>query len=180
MSATLTDTASGRRFYYTPGCAGLPEGLRQRIRGAELLFMDGTTWINEEMAQAGVGEKTSQRMGHMAIADPGGTLEACRDLDIARKVFIHINNTNPVLLEDSPERGQANAAGWTVAYDGMEVELIPQKNFHARDLHAGFAVMVANESTDSEAGPFHQAIQEEYHLWRENMRKDFQKQVGAK
>ena len=64
--------------------------------------------------------------------------------------------------------------------DGMEIELKPLKNFHHRDLHAGFAVMVANESTDSEAGPFHQAIQDEYRLWRENMRKDFQKQVGAK
>jgi len=123
VGLALTDNASGRRFYYMPGCAGLPQDLRERIRGEELLFMDGTTWVNEEMSQAGVGEKTSQRMGHMAIADPGGTLEACRDLDIARKVFIHINNTNPVLLENSPERSQANAAGWTVAYDGMEVEL---------------------------------------------------------
>lgn len=64
--------------------------------------------------------------------------------------------------------------------DGMEVELIPLKNMHSRDLHAGFTVMVAGESTDSEAGPFHQAIQGEYRLWRENMRKDFEKQVGAK
>ncbi len=64
--------------------------------------------------------------------------------------------------------------------DGMKVALSPLKNHHSRDLHAGFTVMVAGESTDTDAGPFHQAIRSEYQLWRENMRKDFQKQVGAK
>jgi hypothetical protein len=64
--------------------------------------------------------------------------------------------------------------------DGMEVKLIPLKHFHPRDLHAGFTIMVANECTNAEAGPFHQAVQDEYRLWRKNMRKDFQKQVGAK
>ena len=64
--------------------------------------------------------------------------------------------------------------------DGMEVSLTPLQRSHSRDLHAGFTVMVAGETTDSDTGPFHQAIQEEYRLWRENMRKDFEKQVGAK
>jgi pyrroloquinoline quinone biosynthesis protein B len=74
------------------------------------------------MIASGTGSKTSRRMGHMSIGGPGGTLETLRDLK-ARRIFIHINNTNPVLVEDSPERERVTAAGWEIAEDGMEIVL---------------------------------------------------------
>ena len=123
VGLAIRDVTTGRGFFYMPGCAALPDDLQQRIRGSELLLMDGTTWVNDEMAMSGVGEKTSQRMGHMAIADPGGTLEVCANLAIERKVFIHINNTNPILIEGSPEQQRARESGWDIAFDGMEIEL---------------------------------------------------------
>jgi pyrroloquinoline quinone biosynthesis protein B len=75
------------------------------------------------MIRLGVGAKTGRRMGHISMSGDDGTIEALRDLDIGRRIFIHINNSNPVLLEDSPERRIAEAAGWEIAYDGMEVRL---------------------------------------------------------
>jgi len=68
-----------------------------------------------------VGVKTGKRMGHMSVGDPDGTIATFKDLDIKRKIFIHINTTNPILLEDSPERAACSAAGWEVSYDGMEI-----------------------------------------------------------
>ena len=75
------------------------------------------------MIQLGVGSKTGKRMGHMSMSGEDGTIAAFRDLGVRRRIFIHINNSNPVLLEDSPERRLAEEAGWEVAYDGMEVRL---------------------------------------------------------
>jgi len=75
------------------------------------------------MLRAGVGTKTGRRMGHMSMSGEDGVIAAFRDLGVARKVFVHVNNTNPVLLEDSPERAEVGAAGWTVAHDGMELTL---------------------------------------------------------
>jgi len=114
---------SGKSFYYLPGCAGMPDWLRRRLGGADLVFMDGTTWIDDEMSQAGVGSKTGRRMGHMAMSGEAGSIAAFRDLGVGRRVFVHINNTNPVLRDDSDERRSAAAAGWTIAEDGMRFEL---------------------------------------------------------
>jgi pyrroloquinoline quinone biosynthesis protein B len=123
------EISDGReRFYYIPGCAELTPALRQRLHGAALLFFDGTLWRDDEMQRAGVGSKTGARMGHMSIAggngdDDAGTLAAFAGLDVRRKIFIHLNTTNPVLDESSPERAQARAHGWDIAEDGMEVSL---------------------------------------------------------
>ena len=123
------EISDGReRFYYIPGCAALPPALRERLRGASLLFFDGTLWRDDEMQRAGVGSKTGARMGHMSIAggngeDDAGTLAAFADLQVRRKLFIHLNTTNPVLDESSPERAHARAQGWEVAEDGMELSL---------------------------------------------------------
>lgn len=117
----VRDEASERRFFYLPGCAAMPDDLAQRLTGAGLVFMDGTTWTDDEMIRRRVGHKTGQRMGHMAMDGPGGTIDVFSRLDIARKVFVHINNTNPVLLDDSAERAKAEAAGWTIAHDGLEI-----------------------------------------------------------
>ncbi len=119
----ILDKASGARCFFIPGCAAMTPALAQRLRGAKLVFFDGTLWRDDEMIRLGVGAKTGQRMGHMSMAGDDGVIAAFRDLAVARKIFIHINNTNPVLLEDSPERAAAMAAGWTVAHDGLELTL---------------------------------------------------------
>lgn len=115
--------ASGAHFYYLPGCAVLPPALKARLDGAPLVLFDGTTWSDDEMITAGVGTKTARRMGHMAMSGPQGSLAAFADLAVGRKVFIHINNTNPVLIEDAPQRQAVRAAGWDIAHDGMEFAL---------------------------------------------------------
>ena len=107
------------RILFIPGCAAMTDALRQRIDGADLLFFDGTLWTDDEMIAAGIGGKTGQRMGHMSMSGERGTIAALRDLSIGRRVAIHINNSNPVLIDDSPERAAAEAAGWIIAEDGM-------------------------------------------------------------
>jgi pyrroloquinoline quinone biosynthesis protein B len=117
----VTVEAGGRRLVYAPGCAGVTDDLHKRIAGAQALFFDGTLFTDDEMIVNGLGDKTSRRMGHMPIAGPGGTLEGlARHADV-RRILIHINNSNPILIEGSPEETTIRAAGWEVAYDGMEV-----------------------------------------------------------
>jgi pyrroloquinoline quinone biosynthesis protein B len=113
----------GRSFFYIPACARMTPELAARIRGAALVFFDGTLWLDDEMIRAGVGLKTGQRMGHLSVAGEGGSMALLQDLNIERKVFIHINTTNPILLDDSPERATVSRAGWEVAYDGMHLAL---------------------------------------------------------
>ncbi len=117
---SLNDDAS---FYYIPGCASLTDDLKRRLDGASLVFFDGTLFRNDEMVAAGVGQKTGARMGHMNMSGDDGSLAAFGDITVGRKIYIHINNTNPVLLEDSPERKIVEEAGWEVSHDGQVVEL---------------------------------------------------------
>ncbi|WP_043363047.1 pyrroloquinoline quinone biosynthesis protein PqqB [Belnapia sp. F-4-1] len=114
-------SAHGRSLHFIPGCAAMTPALATRLRNADCLFIDGTLWRDDEMILAGAGPKTGGRMGHMSISGPEGVLATCRDLGISRRILIHLNNTNPVLLDDSPERAAVHAAGWEVAEDGMEV-----------------------------------------------------------
>lgn len=109
--------------YYIPGCAMLNDDLHARLQGADLVFFDGTLWQDDEMVQAGLGQKTGQRMGHMSMSGADGSIAAFQTLRIARKVFVHMNNTNPVLRPNSEERAEAEAAGWTIGQDGMEITL---------------------------------------------------------
>ncbi len=113
----------GRRLVYMPGCADVTDEVRHEIEGAALLFFDGTLWEDDEMIRAGAGTKTGRRMGHISISGPGGSMAALAGVPAARRVFIHINNTNPVLCADSPQAAQVRAAGWDIAYDGMEFTL---------------------------------------------------------
>lgn len=113
----------GAHFFYIPGCAAMPEDLAERLRGAPLVFFDGTLWQDDEMIASEVGVKTGARMGHLSNSGPDGTIAAFSALGVQRKVFIHINNTNPILLADSPERAEVESAGWEVGYDGMGVRL---------------------------------------------------------
>jgi pyrroloquinoline quinone biosynthesis protein B len=119
----IIDAGTGRSFFFIPGCAAMTDRLRRRLTGSELVFFDGTLWRDDEMIRLGVGSKTGRRMGHISMSGDDGAIAAVRDLDVKRRVFIHINNSNPVLLDDSPERQLAEAAGWEIAYDGMEVRL---------------------------------------------------------
>ena len=115
--------ASGASFFFLPGCARLTAALARRLAGASVVFFDGTLWRDDEMIRLGVGSKTGQRMGHMSVSGSAGSLAAFAGLAVGRKIYIHINNTNPMLLDDSPERAAVTAAGWEVAHDGMEVEV---------------------------------------------------------
>ena len=111
----------GKVALWFPGCAEMTDALAARLRNAPLVFFDGTLWRDDEMIRDDVGIKTGKRMGHMSLSGEDGTIAAFKNLQVARKVFIHINTTNPVLLEDSEERALATKAGWEVSYDGMEI-----------------------------------------------------------
>ena len=119
----IIDTEGEKSFFFIPGCAAMTDRLRRRLAGSELVFFDGTLWRDDEMIELGIGTKTGRRMGHMSMSGDDGTIAAFRDLDVRRRIFIHINNSNPVLLDESEERRIAEAAGWEIAYDGMEVRL---------------------------------------------------------
>ena len=113
----------GARAFYIPGCARVTPALARRLGGADTLFFDGTVWSDDELIRLGLGAKTGRRMGHVAMSGPEGSIAALSGLGIGRKVFVHINNSNPVLVPDGPERRIAEAGGWTVAADGMELAL---------------------------------------------------------
>jgi len=117
QSANESETA----LFYIPGCAAMTGDLARRLRGAALVFFDGTLWRDDEMIAAGVGVKSGQRMGHMSVSGPDGVIAAFAGLDVRRKVLIHINNSNPLLIDSSPECAEAKRAGWEIAYDGMEL-----------------------------------------------------------
>jgi pyrroloquinoline quinone biosynthesis protein B len=116
-------TTRDARFFYVPGCAALDPPLRARLAGAPLVLFDGTLYDDAEMVHAGLGAKTGHRMGHISMSGPDGSLAAFADLDVGRRIYVHINNSNPVLLEGSPERAAVEAVGWEVGYDGQEIEL---------------------------------------------------------
>jgi pyrroloquinoline quinone biosynthesis protein B len=121
VGAAVSD---GRRtLFFIPGCAAMTPALVDRLRGADLVLFDGTLWQDDEMIRLGVGTKTGRRMGHMSLTGPEGTFAAFAPLQVKRKILIHINNTNPVLLDDSAARAETAARGWDVAEDGMRIEL---------------------------------------------------------
>ena len=110
-------------FFYIPGCANIPEWLKKRINNSNLILFDGTLWTDDEMIKEKVGVKTGKRMGHISMHGSEGSIESFKNIKIKRKIFIHINTTNPALLENSDERKFANEAGWEIAYDNMELKI---------------------------------------------------------
>lgn len=109
------------RLLFVPSCASVPEALGARLRGAPLLLFDGTLWTDDELQVRQVGSKTGRRMGHVSMSGAEGSLARIAPLGIDRKVFVHVNNTNPALLPGSFARRKVEAAGWQVAFDGMEL-----------------------------------------------------------
>ncbi len=118
--------AGGRRLAYVPGCARISEDLRRRVEGVDALLFDGTVLEDDDLIRAGVGTKTGWRMGHVPMNGPQGSITGLADLAIGQRVFVHVNNTNPVLVEGSSERRGVEEAGWTVAHDGLTFHLAPQ------------------------------------------------------
>lgn len=115
--------AASKRFWYIPGCAKLTDNLKTRLNGEALVFFDGTVFENNEMMLQKVGTKTGARMGHMPMNGHTGSISGFAELNIGRKIYVHINNTNPVWFPQSSERKTVQDAGWEVAYDGMELVL---------------------------------------------------------
>lgn len=123
IGLAVRETATGKCFHFVPGCAVVNGRLRERLADSALVFFDGTLWQDDEMIRMGVGAKTGRRMGHISMSGADGAIAVFADLGVHRRIFMHINNSNPVLLADSPERREAEAAGWEIAYDGMDVML---------------------------------------------------------
>jgi pyrroloquinoline quinone biosynthesis protein B len=123
LGLRIRDKATGNYFYFLAACAQVTDDLKSRLGGAPLVFFDGTVWRDDELIAAGLGTKTGQAMGHIAMSGDSGAIGSLAALDIGTKIFLHINNSNPALLHDSAERKMAERAGWQIPADGTEITL---------------------------------------------------------
>src|SRR6201746_1642655 len=114
LGLRILDKGSGKFFYFLAACARVTDDLKSRLSGAALVFFDGTVWRDDELIAAGLGTQTGQAMGHISMSGENGAIAALADLDIERKIFLHINNSNPALLPASPERKMTKRAGWQI------------------------------------------------------------------
>jgi pyrroloquinoline quinone biosynthesis protein B len=119
----VRDDARGGLCAFVPGCGGLDAALLERLAGADALLFDGTFWTDDEMIALGVGTKTAREIDHLPISGPGGSLEPLSSLPCRYRVYTHINNTNPMLIESSPERAEVARAGMIVGFDGLHLIL---------------------------------------------------------
>lgn len=108
---------------YVPGLARLDDQIRDRFAASDLVLVDGTFWTDDELPALGFSQRGAHDMGHLPLSGAGGTIEALSTLPRPRKVLVHINNTNPILLDDSPQRAAVCDAGIEIGYDGMEMLL---------------------------------------------------------
>ena len=115
-------SARNARLVYIPGAAAVTAAMMERIKRADVVFFDGTLFRDDEMIASGTGAKTGRRMGHMPIDGQDGSLAVLEGV-AGRRVYVHVNNTNPILIEGSPERVEVERKGWEVAEDGMEIVL---------------------------------------------------------
>jgi pyrroloquinoline quinone biosynthesis protein B len=123
LGLRIGDKSTGKFLYFLAACAEVTGDLKSRLAGAPLVFFDGTVWRDDELIQAGLGNKTGQSMGHIAMSGERGAIAALDGLGIDKKIFLHINNSNPALLHDSAERRTAEQAGWQIPGDGTEIVL---------------------------------------------------------
>ncbi|MGB0468548.1 MAG: pyrroloquinoline quinone biosynthesis protein PqqB [Pontibacterium sp.] len=119
----IEEISTGKSVFYAPGLGQIEPHLRPKMAAADCLLVDGTLWQEDEMIVTGVGDKLGVHMGHLPQSGEGGMIEYLDTLEKPRKVLIHINNTNPILDEDSPERAEVQAHGIEISYDGMSIEL---------------------------------------------------------
>ena len=122
IGMVIEELSSHKKVFYAPGLGVVDEDWMSLMRDSDCLLVDGTFWREDEMAFAGVGNKPASAMGHLPQSGPGGMIEVLNQFNKPRKILIHINNTNPILDEDSPERAELTARGIEVAYDGMELD----------------------------------------------------------
>src|SRR6516225_1337943 len=123
LGLRIRDKTSGKYFFVVAACAEVTDDLKARLAGAALVFFDGTVWRDDELIASGLASKTGQAMGHIAMSGKSGAIEQLAGLDIDRKIFLHINNSNPALLSASAERSQLERAGWQIPADGTEIVL---------------------------------------------------------
>jgi len=119
----ITDAYSGRSLAYVPGIKQLDATVAAVLGSCDCFFFDGTCWSDDELVAQGIAQKTALSMGHLPISGPDGSLAQLAGLRSVRRIYLHINNTNPLLIEDSPERRAVEEAGWEVAFDGMDFEV---------------------------------------------------------
>ena len=119
----VSDPKTGKVLFYAPGLAVIEPHLQPFLEQADCLLVDGTFWTDDEMVRLGVSKKRAREIGHLPQSGAGGMIEVLRPLKASRKALIHINNTNPILNEDSLERRELESAGIEVAYDGMDITL---------------------------------------------------------
>ena len=119
----LREDATGKTCAFVPGCGDLDEDLRRRLSSADVLLFDGTFWDDRELIALGVGTRTARQLDHLPISGPEGSLERLAGLPCREKIYTHINNTNPILLERSPERALVADHGVKVGFDGMRIEI---------------------------------------------------------
>lgn len=121
VGVRITAEGAGASTFYVPGCARVDPDLKSRFHDAACLFFDGTFFADDEMIKAGVGTKTGLRMAHVSMSGDNGSIAALSGVAIRRRVFVHINNTNPVLDENSREYAEVTRQNWEIAYDGLEI-----------------------------------------------------------
>src|SRR3954467_3753498 len=121
LGLRIEDKQGGKYLYFLAACARVTDDLKSRLAGAPLIFFDGTVWRDDELIAAGLGNKTGQSMGHIAMSGEHGAIQSLAGLDIGRKIFLHINNSNPALLHDSAERRVVEREGWQIPADGTEI-----------------------------------------------------------
>jgi pyrroloquinoline quinone biosynthesis protein B len=119
----IRERATGRVLAYLSGVGAVSDAVRRAVEGADCVFFDGTFWSADELPGLGLGTKRAEDMAHLPIGGPEGSLARLNGVTARRRIFIHLNNTNPLLRDDSPERAHVEAAGWEVARDGMEVRI---------------------------------------------------------
>ena len=122
IGVLIEDLASGHKVFYAPGFGAMEAPLEPVLADADCVLLDGTFWTDDEMIQLGISSKRAREIGHLPQSGPDGMLALLANYPQPRKVLIHINNTNPILDEDSPERAELSAAGIELAFDGMEIE----------------------------------------------------------
>jgi pyrroloquinoline quinone biosynthesis protein B len=123
VGVTVRDGATGGTLAFVPGCGALDEALFARLAEANAVLIDGTFWSDDELVRLGIGTRGASEMGHLAISGAEGSLAELARLRCRHRVYVHINNTNPILLEDSIERRAVERMGVVVGADGMELEL---------------------------------------------------------
>lgn len=123
IALIIKDHKTQRQLFYAPGLGKIDDQIMQIMQSSDCVMIDGTLWTDDEMQQTGVGTKTGREMGHLYISGEGGSLSYLNQLSTPKKVLIHINNTNPILNENSSQFAELKANGVEVAYDGMQIEL---------------------------------------------------------